>query len=331
VTAHHLERQRLQDGHLGHHCSTCGQTWARQPQSACPGVPLYSSWDRALADGLRTQTQWRAERRRLLADVVPLGAFPSQKRWYWLYGEAQTTPMREASPAQRAVLERGRLTQRTCTRCGRGYGSAAALDRGRVCYVCLDEEVAREEAERDAEARASAIAWAKAFLEAADFVVLDTETTSLEEPEILEIALLSASGEILLDTLVRPISPIDEAARAVHGITDEDLASAPRWPAVYPRLVELLSGQRVLAYNAAFDADAIVTTCRLHGLAAIATRWFDLLEPYAEWFGEWSDTHDDYRFQPLPGGGHRAADDCRAALHLLQMMSQTAQTMAVPQ
>jgi DNA polymerase III subunit epsilon len=321
MIAHRLERQRLQDGRLGWRCVACEQTWTREPVSTCPGVPVYGSWERAAAAGLKTQTQWRGERRRVLADAQPLAVYQTQREWYSLYIQDQTAPMREASPAQKAVLERGRLTQRTCTRCGREYGSAADLDRRRVCYVCLNEEAARAEEARDAQARASAIAWARAFLEAADWVVLDTETTSLEEPEVLEIAILSATGKVLLDTLVRPITPIEDAARAVHGITDEDLASVPSWPAVYPRVVEALRGSRVLAYNAAFDAEAIVTTCRLHGLAAIAMRWFDLMEPYAEWFGEWSDYHHDYRFQPLPGGGHRALDDCRAAIRLLQIMA----------
>jgi DNA polymerase-3 subunit epsilon len=321
MTDHRLERERLPTGRLGHRCVACLQSWTREPSSLCPGVPVYGSWDRAEAAGLRTQTQWKAQRRRVLVDAQPLAVYQTQRAWYHLYAEAQTAPMREASAAQKAVLERGRRTQRTCRQCWRTYESPADLNERRICFNCLEEARVRREAERDSRARAQAHAWARAFLQAADWVVLDTETTSLEEPEIVEIALLSPSGEILLDTLVRPIGPIDGAARAVHDITDEDLASAPTWPAVYPRIVEALAGQRVLAYNAPFDAEAIVRTCGLHGLAAIATRWFDLMEPYAAWCGEWSDTHGDYRYQRLPGAGHRALDDCHAALRLLQTMA----------
>jgi len=321
MIAHRLERQRLQDGQLGWRCVACEQTWTREPVSTCPGVPLYGSWERAAAAGLKTQTQWRGERRRVLADAQPLAVYQTQREWYSLYIQDQTAPMREASPAQRAVLERGRLTQRTCTRCGREYASVADLDRGRVCYACLNEEEARAEAERDAEARASASAWAKAFLEAADWVVLDTETTSLEAPEIVEIAVVVADGETLLDTLVRPTVPIPADATAVHDITDAMVADAPTWPEAYPHLVEALRGRRVLVYNEVFDAYAVATTCALHALPVVETRWCDLMEPYAEWFGEWSDTYQDYRFQLLPGGGHRALDDCRAALALLQTMA----------
>jgi DNA polymerase-3 subunit epsilon len=321
MIAHRLERQRLQDGRLGWCCAACDQIWTREPVSGCAGVSVYGSWETAQAAGLRTQTQWKAQRRRVRKDASPAGAVPSRDGWYWLYSEAQTTPMREASPAQREVLERGRRTQRTCTRCDREYASVADLDRGRVCYACLNEEEARAEAERDAAARASASAWAKAFLEAADWVVLDTETTSLEAPEIVEIAVVAADGETLLDTLVRPTVPIPADATAVHDITDAMVADAPTWPEAYPQLVEALRGRRVLVYNDVFDAYAVATTCALHALPVVETRWCDLMEPYAEWFGEWSDTYQDYRFQLLPGGGHRALDDCRAALALLQTMA----------
>jgi DNA polymerase III epsilon subunit-like protein len=326
MTAHHLERERFPDGRLGYHCVLCLQGWVRKPSSRCPGVPAYFSWDEATSAGLRTQTQWKAQRRRVLADARPAAVFQTQHDWYALYAEAQTTPMREASPAQKAVLEKGRQTQRTCRRCGRAYESTADLNRRRICYNCILDARARREAARDAEARKEATAWARELLDAADWVILDTETTSLDEPEILEVAILSASGEILLDTLVRPITPIEDGARAVHGISDEDLASATQWPAVYPQLVEALAGRRVLAYNASFDADAIVTTCRLHGLEAGEIHWLDLMEPYSNWCGEWSDYHKGYRWQRLPGG-HRAVDDCRVALQLLQDM---AQTMAAP-
>jgi DNA polymerase III epsilon subunit-like protein len=317
---HTLKRHRLHNGHLGHRCAACGQNWMRHPSSACPGVPLYSSWDCAQADGLQTQTQWRAERRRVLADVAPQGAFPSRTDWYWLYSEAQTTPMREASLAQREVLERGRRTQRTCVQCGRTYESAALLD-DRVCFDCILQAGAREVEVRNAKARAHASAWARQLLAAADWVMLDTETTGLEEAEIVEIAVVAPDGEVLLNTLVRPMAPIPPEAIAIHGVTDAMVADAPTWLEVYPQLVAIVRGNRTLAYNADFDAGMVAHTCALHGLAGVKAHWLDLMEPYADWFGAWSNAHQDYRFQPLPAGGHRALDDCLAALSLLCLMA----------
>ncbi len=48
------------------------------------------------------------------------------------------------------------------------------------------------------------------------------------------------------------------------------------------------------------------------------------MERYAAYTGEWSDDWRDYRWQRLPGGGHRALDDCRAVLTLIRLMAATA-------
>lgn len=49
-------------------------------------------------------------------------------------------------------------------------------------------------------------------------------------------------------------------------------------------------------------------------------RWIDVMEPYAAYAGDWSETYASYRYQPL-NGGHRAIGDCRARLELLQRMA----------
>ena len=53
--------------------------------------------------------------------------------------------------------------------------------------------------------------------------------------------------------LVNPGIPVPEESRAVHGITDEELAGAPDFATVMPRVLELLQGTLPVAYNASFD------------------------------------------------------------------------------
>lgn len=69
--------------------------------------PVYGSWEQAQRAGLRTQTQWRTDRRRVLADAAPRGVVIGQsgQQWYWLYAKEQTKPMRTVTPTQRAALE----------------------------------------------------------------------------------------------------------------------------------------------------------------------------------------------------------------------------------
>lgn len=90
------------------------------------------------------------------------------------------------------------------------------------------------------------------------FVVVDFETTG-RDPEtdrVIEIGLVTftegkaAHRESLL---VNPGIPVPEESRAVHGITDEELAGAPDFPNVMPRVLEVLQGKLPVAYNASFD------------------------------------------------------------------------------
>ena len=90
------------------------------------------------------------------------------------------------------------------------------------------------------------------------FVVIDFETTGTdpENDRILEVGVVVFErGEVRLreGLLVDPGVPVPEEARAVHGITDEELRGAPRFPEVFPRLLEMLEGRLPVAYNASFD------------------------------------------------------------------------------
>jgi len=90
------------------------------------------------------------------------------------------------------------------------------------------------------------------------FTVIDFETTGrdAESDRVIEIGLVTfekgkvASRESLL---VNPGVPVPEESRAVHGITDEELAGAPDFATVMPRVLELLQSRLPVAYNAPFD------------------------------------------------------------------------------
>jgi hypothetical protein len=105
---HMAERKRANSGKPGWICPVCGQWWTREPTSRCPGMPAYGSWDAAQAVGLRTVTQWKAERRNVPPDAMPSAvmmrgpAHPND--WYWLYAEDQTVPMR----AKRAAPQKSK-------------------------------------------------------------------------------------------------------------------------------------------------------------------------------------------------------------------------------
>jgi DNA polymerase-3 subunit epsilon len=89
-------------------------------------------------------------------------------------------------------------------------------------------------------------------------VVIDFETTGLE-PEsdrVIEVGLVCFDGGEMTARrhwLINPGIPVPAEAREVHGIGDEELASAPRFEAVFGEIVELVRGRVPVAYNAEFD------------------------------------------------------------------------------
>lgn len=89
-------------------------------------------------------------------------------------------------------------------------------------------------------------------------VVIDFETTGRDpdRDRVIEIGLVTfEKGKIANreGLLVNPRVPVPEESRAVHGITDEELASAPDFSTVMPHVLEVLQGKLPVAYNAAFD------------------------------------------------------------------------------
>ena len=109
----------------------------------------------------------------------------------------------------------------------------------------------------------AALRWARAMRLPGAAVILDTETTDLDG-YVVEVAVLdAATGDVLLDTLVNPGCPVQPAARWVHGIGDDQLASSPPLAEVWPRLLEATAGRTVLAYNAfTSQADCRERVCR---------------------------------------------------------------------
>lgn len=196
------------------------------------------------------------------------------------------------------------------------------------------EKARAEQAERDRAARAARsaevaqlAAWAREALADPDTVILDTETTGLsDDARIVDIAVTTASGEVLLDTLINPGEPIPASATGIHGITDTDVADAPTFAQILPRLTDAVAGKRVLVYNLSYDDGRLHHELGLAGADAAAwrgqgrTRWEDAMVPYSDWYGDWSEYWGNYSWQPL-NGGHRALGDCLAVIDCLKAMA----------
>ncbi len=306
--------------------------------ATAPGqAASYTWWDQVPAN-LKTKTQL-AE-----AGLKPAGPRMAtiaygrgrRARCYDLYDIGAAIPKKAATAAQLAALEKGRLTQRTCRRCGSDAGTPLIYSyhekklgaEDGVCPDCCEAKVR----EWHLSHRDAAIVWARETVARANYLVLDTETTALDG-ELVEIAVLRPDGTTALDTLIKPSGEM--GATDIHSITAAMAAGAPAFASIAPVLKTLLTGvagRTVIVYNAPFDRSIlereVASMSGQEGEKQAANdwiqqvRWECLMEAYASYCGEWSERHGSYTWQPL-WGDHRAMGDCRAALRLLHQMAET--------
>ncbi|EPW8464688.1 3'-5' exonuclease [Serratia marcescens] len=166
-------------------------------------------------------------------------------------------------------------------------------------------------------------------------LVLDTETTGLDDKaEIIEIAVIDATGKVLLNTLVKPSKPVPAEATAIHGITDEMVKDAPTWPEVNPQLCSLISGKTIAIYNAEYDLRLLEQTDRIWKVTpniSVTPQIVCAMHEYAEFYGQKSD-RGGYKWQKLTaaaeqqgviieGTPHRALSDCLTTLGVIKAMA----------
>lgn len=151
-------------------------------------------------------------------------------------------------------------------------------------------------------------------------IFIDTETTGLNHDgtdEVLDIAIVDSDGTTLLNTLVRPVRHTTwPTAQAVHGISPQDVANAPTWESVLPKIAAICTGRTVVFYNATFDtsffpADFFATVvCAMRRYSELnynCIGWVKLSDAAAA---------SGYSAQ---GKYHRALEDALACRHIWQV------------
>jgi len=181
----------------------------------------------------------------------------------------------------------------------------------------------------------NAILWARKQLNG-NFVVLDTETTGLDNrAEVVQLGVVSKTGKVLLDCLLKPLQPIPPGATAVHGIIDDDVKDAVDIRDILPALTSLLFGRVILIYNADYDTRLLNQSCRLRGLGTpiLSSQLDCVMLAYGKFFGEWDDYHGNYRWQKLTqaarhfgiktDGAHGAVQDALMTLRVVEAMAKS--------
>lgn len=328
IRGHHLEEdegKRLR-------CTRCLREWRMLSQSRrwCPGIPWYIVG--CAPKGLLTFSQLKRQGLRPRERGAPDGCIVTAYReLVYLYAVDQALPRRGETEKQRAarLAVWPRIQARyTCEHCGYVPESLVAIRydmaKAGLCLSCkaslewlaeqdaLDAQIARD--------RREVCRWAYQLLQRSDWILIDTETTSLSGV-VCEIAVVEGSGRVLFHSLVNPERPVSQEARWIHGISDEELAAAPTLPEIWPALQEAMRDRALLiAYNAAFDRARLAQSAHHYQLPDLTQAWECAMEAYAAFCGNWSDYHHSYTWIPL-AGHHRAVGDALAALERVREMA----------
>ncbi len=117
-----------------------------------------------------------------------------------------------------------------------------------------------------------------------DYVIFDVETTGMKPEEghaVVELAAVRVRGRQTIDSfnyLVNPGKKIDAEAMAVHGITNEMIASqGKQLIEVIPAFTMFCNGAILVAHNIRFDLSFINNHLKQLGLPALANETLDTI------------------------------------------------------
>ncbi len=160
------------------------------------------------------------------------------------------------------------------------------------------------------------------------FLALDFETTGLDCAigRVVEVGAirftLGPEGpieEASLACLVNPGMPIPYQAKAIHGISDEDVAQAPRFADVARSLLALAEGTTIVAHNVRFDLSFFDAELSRLGLSRTTAGTADTVALSRRAFPG----RPSYKLGSIAsdlgidaGAAHRALDDARTCMLL---------------
>ena len=168
------------------------------------------------------------------------------------------------------------------------------------------------------------------------FVVIDTETTGLDpqNDRIIDIGAVRLDDDLAVTdrftTLVDPQRPIPLFVARLTGISDADVAGAPRIAEALSGLREFAGDATLVGHNADFDREHLAAAARRSGTPPLTADWFDTLEAALLLFPEL-----DRHALPvlveelgLSWPAHRALPDAEAAAAVLAHLAGRAAGLA---
>ena len=160
-----------------------------------------------------------------------------------------------------------------------------------------------------------------------EIIIVDTETTGLDSvtDELLQVSIIDSQGNTLFNSYIKPLFTENwDGAMAVNHITPEMVANAPNIFEVKQEINRILNSANIIVgYNTNFDL-SFLSAVGIENSNAIIV---DVMILFAEIYGEWSEIHNDYKWQKLTKcaeyycydwsseTAHDSLADCKATLY----------------
>ena len=159
---------------------------------------------------------------------------------------------------------------------------------------------------------------------------MDFETASGKRDSACSLALTVVRNDQIADefyTLIKPESDFFWRNVQIHGIHEEDVADAPKFPAVWDHIAPFFQRDRlVIAHNANFDTDVLKKTLAHYGIRVPEYLSMDTLATSKKFYPELPNHKLDTMCRTLDielQHHHNALDDSLACANILLSQAQT--------
>ena len=160
------------------------------------------------------------------------------------------------------------------------------------------------------------------------YTALDTETTGLSRhtEKVIEIGAVKFSKNGVIaeyNVLINPEKSVPVQAIQIHGISDDMLVGKPVFKEIADDFLSFIEGTRIVAHNAQFDISFINMELTAAGMGELKNARFpvDTLYLSRKVFPELEKHSLQFLTEKLQlqgGTAHRATDDARACMQLMQ-------------
>lgn len=151
-------------------------------------------------------------------------------------------------------------------------------------------------------------------------VVIDVETTGLDytKERIIEFAgvkLINGKIKDTFETLINAHQHIRKSSQAIHGISEDDLKSAPEEKDIFPEIFDFIGDATIVAHNAIFDFSFLNRTSKRLFDKVLENNYVDTQMMFKELYPQFESCGLDSLvsvFQASNQNRHRAMGDAMA-------------------